>query len=205
MERNNLLKNLIVTVGLLATGVAALAFLNQKLDEQSYPNISVVTPTSTISRYRAQTHVLANTHTPAMSFPKSSISNRFNDVKSSTRSNKLVTINTSQNSTMMTGGVTSQSTSPSSVKQGQQIQPTALLAVSSRSASDQNFSQSVQTTATAQPFDESTEHSGSTISRKDFPSDPDDPFPNEDTPLDSGVLVSGLCALAYILVKRMIR
>ena len=58
-----------------------------------------------------------------------------------------------------------------------------------------------KTSQMGEPFQESTEVPGS-ISRKDLPEDPPDPFPDEDAPLGSGLVVLGLCALGYTLKQK---
>ena len=127
-------------------------------------------------------------------------------VKTSNYPNNLVIhASSGSNAALVTSGANSSSSiAPKSniVQQRQQMQMGALTAVNSRRLTSETSTPVTNNTQLGEPFQESTEVPG-TISRKDFSEDPEEPSPDEDVPLGSGLVVLGVCALGYTLKQKL--
>lgn len=203
MNNKEILKNVLVTVGLLTTSIIALVYFNTKLTDNSNKQGLTIAPAATIHQYvptstyavtnqgAEPSDMVANTTAIAPNTPAV--------VKSSNYPNNLVIHASNTGTNSITGGTnTTTSIAPKSnvVHQRQQMQMGALTAVGSRRLTTEN-----KTTQISEPFQETTEIPG-TISRKDFPEDPEEPFPDEEAPLGSGLLVLGACALGYAMKQK---
>lgn len=205
MNNKEILKNVLVTVGLLTTSIVALVYFNSKLDENTSQHTIAIAPSATIHQYNPQSsnYAVANsgideadmtgaTSTVAPNTPAA--------VKVANYPNNLVIhASSTSNATVVNSNNAGASIAPHSnvVQQRQQMQMGALTAVNSRRLT----SEATKTTQVGEPFQETTEVPGS-ISRKDLPEDPPEPFPDEDAPLGSGLVVLGLCALGYTLKQK---
>lgn len=209
MNNKEILKNVLVTVGLLTTSIVALVYFNSKLDENTSQHTIAIAPSATIHQYNPQSsnYAVANsgideadmtgaTSTVAPNTPAA--------VKAANYPNNLVIhASSTSNATVVNSNNAGASIAPHSnvVQQRQQMQMGALTAVSSRKVTSDNPTQAKQA-ATSDPFQETTEVPGS-ISRKDLPEDPEEPFPDEETPLGGGMLILGVCALGYTLKQKL--
>ena len=205
MNNKEILKNVLVTVGLLTTSIVALVYFNTKLtDNSSKPGVAIA-PAATIHQYvPTSSYAVTNAGASQEDMVASSAavaSNTPAAVKASNYPNNLVIhASTSANNTAVGSTSANNSIAPKSniVQQRQQMQMGALTAVNSRRLTSETVT---KTSQMGEPFQESTEVPG-TISRKDLPEDPPDPFPDEDAPLGSGLVVLGLCALGYTLKQK---
>ena len=206
MTNKDILKNVLVTVGLLTISIVALLYFNSKLNESTNHRAIVISPSATIHPY-----------TPSMSSRAVATTSRTNDVATNVTAvgpntptsvnvadypnNLVVHASSNLNTPVASGGNSgaSGSSRSSMVQQRQQMQMGALTAVSSRRVTSDNGASHSTMSA---PFQDATAPPG-TISRKDFPVDPEEPFPDEDEPIGSGLLVLGLCALGYTLKKKL--
>ena len=208
MNNKEILKNVLVTVGLLTISIVALVYFNSKLNEASSHRIVAIAPSATIHAYNPGSSTYAGTHqsrsqsdiTPAVSVTSP---NTPAAVQAADYPNNLV-IHASSNvntSVASSGNASSSSGSRSHmVQQRQQMNLGALTAVSSRrvTSSDNGSSNS----SMSAPFQDAGAPPG-TISRKDLPEDPEEPFPDEDAPIGSGLIVLSLCALGYTLKQKL--
>ena len=208
MNNKEILKNVLVTVGLLTTSIVALVYFNTKLtDNSSKPGVAIA-PAATIHQYvPTSSYAVTNAGASQEDMVASSAavaSNTPAAVKTSNYPNNLVIhASTNANNTVVGSTNTNNSIAPKSniVQQRQQMQMGALTAVNSRRLTSETSTPATKNTQVGEPFQESTEVPG-TISRKDLPEDPPDPFPDEDAPLGSGLVVLGLCALGYTLKQK---
>ena len=210
MNNKEILKNVLVTVGLLTTSIVALVYFNSKLNESTNHRAIVISPSATIHPY-----------TPSISSRAVATTSRTNDVAMNAAAvapntptsvnaadypnNLVIHASSGSNAALVTSGANSSSSiAPKSniVQQRQQMQMGALTAVNSRRLTSETSTPATKNTQVGEPFQETSEVPGS-ISRKDFPVDPEEPFPDEDEPLGSGLLVLGLCALGYTLKKKL--
>ncbi len=210
MNNKEILKNVLVTVGLLTTSIVALVYFNTKLTDNSSKSGVSIAPAATIHQYvptssyavtnagASQEDMVANSAAVALNTPAA--------VKASNYPNNLVIhASSGSNAALVTSGANSSSSiAPKSniVQQRQQMQMGALTAVNSRRLTSETSTPATKNTQVGEPFQESTEVPG-TISRKDFPEDPEEPFPDEETPLGSGLVVLGVCALGYTLKQKI--
>ena len=209
MNNKEILKNVLVTVGLLTTSIVALVYFNTKLtDNSSKPGVSIA-PAATIHQYvPTSSYAVTNAGASQEDMVASSAavaSNTPAAVKASNYPNNLVIhASTNANNTVVGSTNTNNSIAPRSniVQQRQQMQMGALTAVNSRRLTSETSTPATKNTQVGEPFQESTEVPG-TISRKDFPEDPEEPFPDEETPLGSGLVVLGVCALGYTLKQKI--
>ena len=210
MNNKEILKNVLVTVGLLTTSIVALVYFNTKLtDNSSKPGVAIA-PAATIHQYvPTSSYAVTNAGASQEDMVASSAavaSNTPAAVKTSNYPNNLVIhASSGSNAALVTSGANSSSSiAPKSniVQQRQQMQMGALTAVNSRRLTSETSTPATKNTQVGEPFQESTEVPG-TISRKDLPEDPPDPFPDEDAPLGSGLVVLGLCALGYTLKQKL--
>lgn len=206
MNNKEILKNVLVTVGLLTTSIVALVYFNTKLtDNSSKPGVAIA-PAATIHQYvPTSSYAVTNTGAEQEDMVASSAAVAPNTpaaIKAANYPNNLVIhASSGSNASLATNaGNASSSIAPKSniVQQRQQMQMGALNAVNSRRLT----SETTKTTQVSEPFQETTEAPGS-ISRKDLPGDPEEPFPDEETPLGSGLLVLGVCALGYTLKQKI--
>ena len=207
MNNKEILKNVLVTVGLLTISIVALLYFNSKLNESTSHRAIVISPSATIHPY-----------TPTLSSRAVAATSRTSDVATNVTAvapntptsvnvadypnNLVVHASSNLNTPVVSGGGNSGasgSSRSSMVQQRQQMQMGALTAVSSRRVTSDNGASHSTMSA---PFQDATAPPG-TISRKDFPVDPEEPFPDEDEPIGSGLLVLGLCALGYTLKKKL--
>ena len=209
MNNKEILKNVLVTVGLLTTSIVALVYFNTKLtDNSSKPGVAIA-PAATIHQYvPTSSYAVTNAGASQEDMVASSAavaSNTPAAVKTSNYPNNLVIhASTNANNTVVGSTNTNNSIAPKSniVQQRQQMQMGALTAVNSRRLMSETSTPATKNTQVGEPFQESTEVPG-TISRKDFPEDPEEPFPDEETPLGSGLVVLGVCALGYTLKQKI--
>ncbi len=209
MNNKEILKNVLVTVGLLTTSIVALVYFNTKLtDNSSKPGVAIA-PAATIHQYvPTSSYAVTNAGASQEDMVASSAavaSNTPAAVKTSNYPNNLVIhASTSANNTAVGSTSANNSIAPKSniVQQRQQMQMGALTAVNSRRLTSETSTPATKNTQVGEPFQESTEVPG-TISRKDFPEDPEEPFPDEETPLGSGLVVLGVCALGYTLKQKL--
>ena len=209
MNNKEILKNVLVTVGLLTTSIVALVYFNTKLtDNSSKPGVAIA-PAATIHQYvPTSSYAVTNAGASQEDMVASSAavaSNTPAAVKTSNYPNNLVIhASTNANNTVVGSTNTNNSIAPKSniVQQRQQMQMGALTAVNSRRLTSETSTPVTKNTSMGEPFQESTEVPG-TISRKDLPEDPPDPFPDEEAPLGSGLVVLGLCALGYTLKQKL--
>jgi len=211
MNNKEILKNVLVTVGLLTTSIVALVYFNSKLDENTSQHTIAIAPSATIHQYNPQSsnYAVANSGIDEadMTGATSSVApNTPAAVKMANYPNNLVMHASSGSNTTISGNSanTNSSIAPKSniVQQRQQMQMGALTAVNSRRLTSETSTPVTKNTSISEPFQESTEVPG-TISRKDLPEDPPDPFPDEEAPLGSGLLVLGVCALGYTLKQKL--
>lgn len=209
MNNKEILKNVLVTVGLLTTSIVALVYFNTKLtDNSSKPGVAIA-PAATIHQYvPTSSYAVTNAGASQEDMVASSAavaSNTPAAVKTSNYPNNLVIhASTNANNTVVGSTNTNNSIAPKSniVQQRQQMQMGALTAVNSRRLTSETSTPITNNTQVGEPFQESTEVPG-TISRKDFPEDPEEPFPDEEEPLGSGLVVLGVCALGYTLKQKI--
>ena len=209
MNNKEILKNVLVTVGLLTTSIVALVYFNTKLtDNSSKPGVAIA-PAATIHQYvPTSSYAVTNTGAEQEDMVATSASVAPNTpaaVKAANYPNNLVMhASSGSNASLATNaGNASSSIAPKSniVQQRQQMQMGALTAVNSRRLTSETSTPVTKNTSMGEPFQETTEAPGS-ISRKDLPGDPEEPFPDEETPLGSGLLVLGVCALGYTLKQK---
>ena len=209
MNNKEILKNVLVTVGLLTTSIVALVYFNTTLTDNSSKQAITIAPAATIHQYvPTSSYAVTNTGTEQEDMVASSAAVAPNTpaaVKVANYPNNLVIhASSGSNASLATNaGNASSSIAPKSniVQQRQQMQMGALTAVNSRRLTSETSTPVTKNTSISEPFQESTEVPG-TISRKDFPDDPEEPFPDEEAPLGSGLLVLGLCALGYTFKKK---
>lgn len=210
MNNKEILKNVLVTVGLLTTSIVALVYFNTKLtDNSSKPGVAIA-PAATIHQYvPTSSYAVTNTGADSEDMVANSASVAPNTpaaVKAASYLNNLVIHASSGSNTTISGNSanTNSSIAPKSniVQQRQQMQMGALTAVNSRRLTSETSTPATKNTQVGEPFQESTEVPG-TISRKDFPDDPEEPFPDGETPLGSGLVVLGVCALGYTLKQKI--
>ena len=204
MNNKEILKNVLVTVGLLTTSIVALVYFNTKLtDNSSKPGVAIA-PAATIHQYvptssyavtnagASQEDMVANSAAVALNTPAA--------VKASNYPNNLVIhASSGSNAALVTSGANSSSSiAPKSniVQQRQQMQMGALTAVNSRRLTSETSTPVTNNTQLGEPFQESTEVPG-TISRKDLGPDPEEPFPDEPVPFGEGILVLLSLSLVY--------
>ena len=210
MNNKEILKNVLVTVGLLTTSIVALVYFNTKLTDNSSKQAITIAPAATIHQYvPTSSYAVTNTGAEQEDMVASSAAVAPNTpaaIKAANYPNNLVIhASSGSNASLATNaGNASSSIAPKSniVQQRQQMQMGALTAVNSRRLTSETSTPATKNTQVGEPFQESTEVPG-TISRKDFPEDPEEPFPDEDEPIGSGLLVLGLCALGYTLKKKL--
>lgn len=208
MNNKEILKNVLVTVGLLTTSIVALVYFNTKLTDNSSKQAITIAPAATIHHYvPTSSYAVTNTGAEQEDMVATSGSVTPNSpaaVKASNYPNNLVIhASTNANTTVVGSTSTNNSIAQKSniVQQRQQMQMGALTAVNSRRLTSETSTPVTKNTSMGEPFQESTEVPG-TISRKDFPDDPEEPFPDEEAPLGSGLLVLGVCALGYTFKKK---
>ena len=210
MNNKEILKNVLVTVGLLTTSIVALVYFNTKLTDNSSKQAITIAPAATIHQYvPTSSYAVTNTGADSEDMVANSASVAPNSpaaVKAASYPNNLVIHASSGSNTTISGNSanTNSSIAPKSniVQQRQQMQMGALTAVNSRRLTSETSTPVTKNTSMGEPFQESTEVPG-TISRKDFPDDPEEPFPDEEAPLGSGLLVLGVCALGYTLKQKL--
>ena len=204
MNNKEILKNVLVTVGLLTTSIVALVYFNTKLtDNSTKPGIAIA-PAATIHQYiPTSTYAVTNTGgsqddmvaTAATVAPNTPAA-----VKVANYPNNLVIhASSGSNAALVTSGANSSSSiAPKSniVQQRQQMQMGALTAVNSRRLTSETSTPVTNNTQLGEPFQESTEVPG-TISRKDLGPDPEEPFPDEPVPFGEGILVLLSLSLVY--------
>ena len=209
MNNKEILKNVLVTVGLLTISIVALVYFNSKLNEASSHRIVAIAPSATIHAYNPESSTYAGTHqsrsqsdiTPAVSVTSP---NTPAAVQAADYPNNLVIHASSNVNTSVSGSGNAGSSSGSRshmVQQRQQMNLGALTAVSSRRVTSSNSSSSNNSNM-SEPFQDGVAPPG-TISRKDLPDDPEEPFPDEDAPIGSGLIVLSLCALGYTLKQKL--
>ncbi|HRS67834.1 MAG TPA: hypothetical protein P5564_04400 [Paludibacteraceae bacterium] len=209
MNNKEILKNVLVTVGLLTISIVALVYFNTKLtDNSSKPGVAIA-PAATIHQYvPTSSYAVTNAGASQEDMVASSAavaSNTPAAVKAFNYPNNLVIhASTNANNTVVGSTNTNNSIAPKSniVQQRQQMQMGALTAVNSRRLTSETSTPATKNTQVGEPFQESTEVPG-TISRKDLPEDPEEPFPDEEAPLGSGLVVLGVCALGYTLKQKI--
>ena len=210
MNNKEILKNVLVTVGLLTTSIVALVYFNTKLTDNSSKSGVSIAPAATIHQYvptssyavtnagASQEDMVANSAAVALNTPAA--------VKASNYPNNLVIhASSGSNAALVTSGANSSSSiAPKSniVQQRQQMQMGALTAVNSRRLTSETSTPATKNTQVGEPFQESTEVPG-TISRKDFPEEPEEPFPDEDAPIGEGMLVLLSLSFVYGIRKRL--
>jgi len=210
MNNKEILKNVLVTVGLLTTSIVALVYFNTKLTDNSSKQAITIAPAATIHQYvPTSSYAVTNTGAEQEDMVASSAAVAPNTpaaIKAANYPNNLVIhASSGSNASLATNaGNASSSIAPKSniVQQRQQMQMGALTAVNSRRLTSEKSTPVTNNTQVGEPFQESTEVPG-TISRKDFPDDPEEPFPDEEAPLGSGLLVLGVCALGYTLKQKL--
>jgi len=204
MNNKEILKNVLVTVGLLTTSIVALVYFNTKLTDNSSKSGVSIAPAATIHQYvptssyavtnagASQEDMVANSAAVALNTPAA--------VKASNYPNNLVIhASSGSNAALVTSGANSSSSiAPKSniVQQRQQMQMGALTAVNSRRLTSETSTPVTNNTQLGEPFQESTEVPG-TISRKDLGPDPEEPFPDEPVPFGEGILVLLSLSLVY--------
>ena len=210
MNNKEILKNVLVTVGLLTTSIVALVYFNTKLTDNSSKSGVSIAPAATIHQYvptssyavtnagASQEDMVANSAAVALNTPAA--------VKASNYPNNLVIhASSGSNAALVTSGANSSSSiAPKSniVQQRQQMQMGALTAVNSRRLTSETSTPVTNNTQLGEPFQESTEVPG-TISRKDLGPDPEEPFPDEDAPIGEGMLVLLSLSFVYGIRKRL--
>ncbi len=209
MNNKEILKNVLVTVGLLTTSIVALVYFNTKLtDNSSKPGVAIA-PAATIHQYvPTSSYAVTNAGASQEDMVASSAAVAPNTpaaVKASNYPNNLVIhASTNANNTVVGSTNTNNSIAPKSniVQQRQQMQMGALTAVNSRRLTSETSTPVTKNTQVGEPFQESTEVPG-TISRKDFPEEPEEPFPDEDAPIGEGMLVLLSLSFVYGIRKRL--
>ena len=210
MNNKEILKNVLVTVGLLTTSIVALVYFNTKLtDNSSKPGVSIA-PAATIHQYvPTSSYAVTNTGADSEDMVANSASVAPNSpaaVKAASYPNNLVIHASSGSNTTISGNSanTNSSIAPKSniVQQRQQMQMGALTAVNSRRLTSETSTPVTKNTSISEPFQESTEVPG-TISRKDLGPDPDEPFPDEEAPIGEGMLVLLSLSFVYGIRKRL--
>jgi len=207
MNNKEILKNVLVTVGLLTTSIVALIYFNSKLTDNKSQYAVTIAPSAQIHQYNptSSNYAVSNSgsNTDMTATNVAVAPNTPAAVKAANYPNNLVIHASSTVNTSVTGATNSgTSIAPRSTitQQRQQMQMGALTAVSSRRVSNDPTSKPLTSTV-SEPFQEGSEVPG-TISRKDFPEDPEEPFPDEE-PLGEGLLVLALCALGYTLKQKL--
>jgi len=206
MNNKEILKNVLVTVGLLTTSIVALVYFNTKLTDNSSKSGVSIAPAATIHQYvptssyavtnagASQEDMVANSAAVALNTPAA--------VKASNYPNNLVIhASSGSNAALVTSGANSSSSiAPKSniVQQRQQMQMGALTAVNSRRL----VSETTKTSQVGEPFQEIPDAPG-TISRKDLPEEPEEPFPDEDAPIGGGMSVLLALSFVYGIRKRL--
>lgn len=207
MNKKEILKNVLVTVGLLTISIVALLYFNSKLNESTNHRAVVISPSATIHPYTPTLSSRAVSTTSRTSDMATNVSAVAPNTPASVNAenypnNLMIHASSSANTPVVssTGNSGASGSSRSSmVQQRQQMQMGALTAVSSRRVTSNNGASNSTMSA---PFQDATTPPG-TISRKDFPDDPEEPFPDEEVPLGSGLLVLGVCALGYTLKQKL--
>ena len=210
MNNKEILKNVLVTVGLLTTSIVALVYFNTKLTDNSSKSGVSIAPAATIHQYvPTSSYAVTNTGAEQEDMVASSAAVAPNTpaaVKAASYPNNLVIHASSGSNTTISGNSanTNSSIAPKSniVQQRQQMQMGALTAVNSRRLTSEISTPVTKNTSISEPFQESTEVPG-TISRKDLGPDPDEPFPDEDAPIGEGMLVLLSLSFVYGIRKRL--
>jgi len=209
MNNKEILKNVLVTVGLLTTSIVALVYFNSKLTDSTNQYAKNIAPSAQIHQYNPTSSNYAGSKSGSktdMTATKGAVvPNTPAAVKSANYPNNLVIYASSNMNTQVVPGGSSSGTSiaprSSMTQQRQQMQMGALTAVSSRRVSTSQTSNQLTATV-SEPFQDGADVPG-TISQKDFPVDPDEPFPDEDAPIGGGMVVLTLCALGYTLKQKL--
>ena len=210
MNNKEILKNVLVTVGLLTTSIVALVYFNTKLTDNSSKSGVSIAPAATIHQYvPTSSYAVTNTGAEQEDMVASSAAVAPNTpaaVKAASYPNNLVIHASSGSNTTISGNSanTNSSIAPKSniVQQRQQMQMGALTVVNSRRLTSEISTPVTKNTSISEPFQESTEVPG-TISRKDLGPDPDEPFPDEDAPIGEGMLVLLSLSFVYGIRKRL--
>ena len=210
MNNKEILKNVLVTVGLLTTSIVALVYFNTKLTDNSSKQAITIAPAATIHQYvPTSSYAVTNTGADSEDMVANSASVAPNSpaaVKAASYPNNLVIhASSGSNASLATNaGNASSSIAPKSniVQQRQQMQMGALTAVNSRRLTSETSTPVTKNTSISEPFQESTEVPG-TISRKDLGPDPDEPFPDEEAPIGEGMLVLLSLSFVYGIRKRL--
>lgn len=210
MNNKEILKNVLVTVGLLTTSIVALVYFNTKLTDNSSKQAITIAPAATIHQYvPTSSYAVTNTGAEQEDMVASSAAVAPNTpaaVKAASYPNNLVIHASSGSNTTISGNSanTNSSIAPKSniVQQRQQMQMGALTAVNSRRLTSEISTPVTKNTSISEPFQESTEVPG-TISRKDLGPDPDEPFPDEEAPIGEGMLVLLSLSFVYGIRKRL--
>ena len=210
MNNKEILKNVLVTVGLLTTSIVALVYFNTKLTDNSSKQAITIAPAATIHQYvPTSSYAVTNTGADSEDMVANSASVAPNTpaaVKVANYPNNLVIHASSGSNTTISGNSanTNSSIAPKSniVQQRQQMQMGALTAVNSRRLTSETSTPVTKNTSISEPFQESTEVPG-TISRKDGPDFPDEPFPDEEVPIGEGMLVLLSLSFVYGIRKRL--
>jgi len=206
MNNKEILKNVLVTVGLLTTSIIALVYFNTKLKDNSTATTGVaIAPSVTIHQYvptSFNTGTTRSGHSDMLGNSASAVPSSPAAVKLANYPNDLLIHSSAApeaTNVSVSANTSSTATKSTIAQQRQQMQMGALTAVNSRRLTSETVT---KTSQMGEPFQESTEVPG-TISRKDLPEDPPDPFPDEEAPLGSGLLVLGVCALGYTLKQKL--
>ena len=209
MNNKEILKNVLVTVGLLTTSIVALVYFNTKLTDNSSKQAITIAPAATIHQYvPTSSYAVTNTGADSEDMVANSASVAPNTpaaVKVANYPNNLVIhASTNANNTVVGSTNTNNSIAPKSniVQQRQQMQMGALTAVNSRRLTSEISTPVTKNTSISEPFQESTEVPG-TISRKDLGPDPEEPFPDEEAPIGEGMLVLLSLSFVYGIRKRL--
>ena len=206
MNNKEILKNILVTVGLLTTSIVALVYFNTKLTDNSSKQAITIAPAATIHQYvPTSSYAVTNTGADSEDMVANSASvapNSHAAVKEASYPNNLVIhASTGTNTTVVGSNAnTNASVAPKSniVQQRQQMQMGALTAVNSRRL----VSETTKTSQVGEPFQEIPDAPG-TISRKDLPEEPEEPFPDEDAPIGGGMSVLLALSFVYGIRKRL--
>jgi len=209
MNNKEILKNVLVTVGLLTTSIIALVYFNTKLKDNSTATTGVaIAPSVTIHQYvptSFNTGTTRSGHSDMLGNSASAVPSSPAAVKLANYPNDLLIHSSAApeaTNVSVSANTSSTATKSTIAQQRQQMQMGALTAVNSRRLTSETSTPATKNTQVGEPFQESTEVPG-TISRKDFPDDPPEPFPDEEAPLGSGLLVLGVCALGYTLKQKL--
>lgn len=207
MNKKEILKNVLVTVGLLTISIVALLYFNSKLNESTNHRAVVISPSATIHPYTptlSSRAVSTTSRTSDMATNVSAVApNTPTSVNVADYPNNLVIHASSSANTPVVSSTGNSGASGSSrssmVQQRQQMQMGALTAVSSRRVTSNNGASNSTMSA---PFQDAPAPPG-TISRKDLGPDPEEPFPDEEVPIGEGMLVLLSLSFVYGIRKRL--